>query len=94
MFTQPLINTDNLNVHALWKYAVKPRVCRELTFGEQYTKHMAEEALMAIVFGYPEPLLHKVLQFSMPNERTEVIDIFNHKIQITIKNQNIIIKEI
>ena len=73
-----------------WGHVVRKR--QKWTFGPYYQKHIHDEAMMAIVFGYKVPLLEKVLKVSLPSEIDDVLLLFSHQIFIeTSANGNIII---
>lgn len=91
MFARSMINPYELNPLAVWKHAIKKN--RKLVFNKLYMPHMADEAMMAVIFDYKDALLEKVLQVSLSNEIADVIDIFDNKISVCIENKNIVIRE-
>ena len=73
-----------------WGHIVRKR--QKLIFGPTYQKHILDEAMMAIVFGYNVPLLEKVLKISLPSEIDDVLSLFSHQIFVEMStNGNIII---
>ena len=73
-----------------WGHVVRKR--QKWTFGPTYQKHILDEAVMAVVFGYNVPLLEKILKLSLPSEIDDVLSLFSRKIFVeTSANGNIII---
>ncbi|MDH3722424.1 MAG: hypothetical protein OER74_13080 [Desulfobacteraceae bacterium] len=73
-----------------WGHVVRKR--QKWIFGPTYQKHILDEAMMAVVFGYNVPLLEKVLKVSLPSEIDDVLSLFSHQIFVeTSANGNIII---
>ena len=52
---------------------------------------MHDECMMALVFGFTEPLLDKILSYSLPSEYEFVMDLFSDDIEITFNNGNLVI---
>ncbi len=72
-----------------WKQVVKNR--QKLILGPQYRNALHNECMMAVVFGYNDPLLAKILTFSHPSEYEYVKDLFANKIDIMFSNGNLVI---
>jgi hypothetical protein len=73
-----------------WGHVVRKR--QKWIFGPTYQKHILDEAMMAVAFGYNVPLLEKVLKVSLPSEIDDVLSLFSHQIFVeTRANGNIII---
>jgi hypothetical protein len=81
---------DRVNPILSWGHVIRKR--QEWIFGPTYQKHLHDEAMMAVVFGYNVPLLEKVLKVSLPSEIDDVLSLFSHQIFVeTSANGNIII---
>lgn len=72
-----------------WKKVVRKK--QKLIFGPQYRRAMHDECIMALVFGCTAPLLEKILTYSLPCEYESVMDLFSSKIEISIRNGNLVI---
>jgi len=73
-----------------WGHVVKKR--QKWIFGPTYQKHILDEAMMAVVFGYNVLLLEKVLKVSLPSEIDDVLSLFFFFFFVeTSANGNIII---
>lgn len=72
-----------------WKQVVKKR--QKLILGPQYRDVLHDECILAIAFGYNAPLLAKILTYSLPSEFEYIIDLFTNKIDIKVRNGNLII---
>jgi hypothetical protein len=72
-----------------WKQAVRNR--QKLVLGPQYRNALHNECMMAVVFGYNDPLLAKILTLSHPSEFEYVKNLFSNKIDITFSNGNLVI---
>ena len=72
-----------------WKPAVRNR--QKLVLGPQYRNALHNECMMAVVFGYNDPLLAKILTLSHPSEFEYVKNLFANKIDITFSNGNLVI---
>ena len=72
-----------------WKQVVRKR--QKLILGPQYRNALHDECHMAVVLGYNDPLLAKILAFSHPSEYEYVKALFANKIDITFSNGNLVI---
>ena len=72
-----------------WKQVVRKR--QKLILGPQYRNALHDECHMAVVLGYNDPLLAKILTFSHPSEFEYIKDLFANKIDITFSNGNLVI---
>ena len=72
-----------------WKQAVRKR--QKLILGPQYRNALYDECHMAVVLGYNDPLLAKILAFSHPSEYEYVKALFANKIDIKFSNGNLVI---
>jgi len=72
-----------------WKQAVKKR--KKLILGPQYRNALHDECFMAVVFGYNDPLMAKILAYSHPSEHKYIKDLFANEIDINFSNGNLVI---
>lgn len=75
--------------HEAWKQVAAKK--QKLILGPQFRYAMHDECILAIVFGYHVPLLEKILAYSFPCEHESVIGLFTNKVDIKIRNGNLII---
>ncbi len=73
----------------IWKKAVRKR--KKLILNPSYGKIMYDECFTAVAFGYTEPLMDKILLYSLPSEYEIVNDLFSGKVDITYFNGNLVI---
>ena len=73
----------------IWKLAARKR--QKLILSPQYLQAMHDECIMAVIFGYISPLLEKILSFSLPSEKEEVLSLFSDKVDIMFNNGNLVI---
>jgi hypothetical protein len=87
-----LLRETGLHLSPMQSWGNVVRKKQEWIFGPTFRKHLRDEAMMAVAFGYNVPLLEKVLKISLPYEIEDVLSLFSHQIFIeTSMNGNIII---
>ena len=82
-------NTGQYTAYEAWKQVVRKR--QKIILSPQFRKAMHDECMMALVLGITDPLLKKILTYSLPSEYESVIDLFDNDIEITFSNGNLII---
>ena len=75
-----------------WKQAAGKRQKRQkLILGPQYRNALQDECFIAVVLGYNDPLLAKILAFSHPSEHEHIKDLFANEVEINFSNGNLVI---
>ncbi|GMQ79815.1 MAG: hypothetical protein BMS9Abin03_255 [Thermodesulfobacteriota bacterium] len=80
---------NRLCAYKSWRQVVRKR--QKLILGPQYRNALHDECMMAVVLGYNDPLLEKILAYSLPSEFEYVIDLFANKVDINFSNGNLVI---
>ena len=69
-----------MNYINMWAGVIKPKK-QSVSISPEYIKleKLQDETLMALVFGYIDPLVKKLFIISAPTERKELFTLFNQK---------------
>ena len=81
--------SEQYTAYEAWKQVVRKR--QKLILCSKYRRAMHDECILALVFGFTDPLLEKILTYSFPCEYESVMDLFSSEIEITISNGNLVI---
>jgi hypothetical protein len=81
--------SEQYTAYEAWKQVVRKR--QKLILCPKYRRAMHDECVLALVFGFTDPLLEKILTYSFPCEYESVMDLFSNEIEITISNENLVI---
>ena len=82
-------NSGQYTAYESWKLVIRKR--QKIVLSPAYRNVMHDECMMALVFGFTEPLLDKILSYSLPSEYEFVMDLFSDDIEITFSNGNLVI---